>query len=439
MERPYIPFKHLAQYGFLALPLAFAGLPLYIHAPDFFTRHLGLNIGVAGSILIAVRIFDAVQDPLFGLFLDKNPHRRREFFLLGALLLTLGMAGLFAWPVNPLPLSVSFGVSIILAAAGYSLITINLNALGALWSNTPQERTRIVGIREGLGLAGLTLAAILPPLVQGSYSPETSYLALFASFLALLLIGLFGVLNIFKHTPLEKKRNERESFSVIKILCGPDRLFFDICFLTYIAASLPAVLVMFFIKDYLGAAELTGAFLMLYFLSGAALMPFWTWLSGQIGKERAWLSSMILAGLTFIWAAALQPGDTIPFMLICVLSGMALGADLIFPASIMADRIAEKSAESQTAQHYSILSLMPKIALALCSGLAFIILDSAGFNPGQQNPQNALCALVSLYALLPCLIKFIAAVMLWNLYCHQGVNNGKHKRSLAYGTDDAAD
>lgn len=439
MERPNIPLNHLAQYGFLALPLAFAGLPLYIHAPDFFTRHLGLNIGVAGAILIAVRLFDALQDPLFGYFLDKNPHRRKEFFLLGALLLILGMAGLFAWPVNPLPLPVSFGVSIILAAAGYSLITINMNALGALWSNTPQERTRIVGIREGLSLAGLTLAAVLPPLLQGRYTPETSYLLLFTAFLAFLLIGLWGVLNIFKKAPIQTKFDERPRFSVLSILCGPDRLFFDICFLTYIAASLPAVLVMFFIKDYLGAGELTGAFLMLYFLSGAAMMPFWTWLSGQIGKERAWLSSMILAGLTFVWAAALQPGDTIPFMLVCALSGMALGADLIYPASIMADRIADKNAESQTAQHFSILSLMPKIALALCSGLTFIILDSAGFTPGQQNPQNALCALVSLYALLPCLIKFIAAVMLWNLYCHQGVNNGKHKRSLAYGTDDATD
>lgn len=439
MERPNIPLNQLAQYGFLALPLAFAGLPLYIHAPDFFTRHLGLNIGVAGAILIAVRLFDALQDPLFGYFLDKNPHRRKEFFLLGALLLIVGMAGLFAWPVNPLPLPVSFGVSIILAAAGYSLITINMNALGALWSNTPQERTRIVGIREGLSLAGLTLAAVLPPLLQGRYTPETSYLLLFTAFLAFLLIGLWGVLNIFKKAPIQTKFDERPRFSVLSILCGPDRLFFDICFLTYIAASLPAVLVMFFIKDYLGAGELTGAFLMLYFLSGAAMMPFWTWLSGQIGKERAWLSSMILAGLTFIWAAALQPGDTIPFMLVCALSGMALGADLIYPASIMADRIADKNAESQTAQHFSILSLMPKIALALCSGLAFIILDSAGFTPGQQNPQNALCALVSLYALLPCLIKFIAAVMLWNLYCHQGVNNGKHKRSLAYGTDDATD
>ena len=36
-----LPRKSLFSYGGLALPVAFAGLPLYIHAPDYFTTEYG--------------------------------------------------------------------------------------------------------------------------------------------------------------------------------------------------------------------------------------------------------------------------------------------------------------------------------------------------------------------------------------------------------------
>ena len=54
----------LFQYALLAFPVAFAGLPLYIHAPDFYTRHLGLGLGSIGVILLLVRLFDATNHPI---------------------------------------------------------------------------------------------------------------------------------------------------------------------------------------------------------------------------------------------------------------------------------------------------------------------------------------------------------------------------------------
>lgn len=56
-----------------ALMLACAGIPLYIHLPQFAATNLGINLGTLGVVLLAIRAFDLVQDPLIGWAIDQWP------------------------------------------------------------------------------------------------------------------------------------------------------------------------------------------------------------------------------------------------------------------------------------------------------------------------------------------------------------------------------
>ena len=87
----------LFQYSVLALPLAFAGLPLYIHAPDFYTRDLGMSLGIIGIILLVIRLFDAIQDPIIGYISDKHAGRRFSIITSGATMLVSGMGRCSLW------------------------------------------------------------------------------------------------------------------------------------------------------------------------------------------------------------------------------------------------------------------------------------------------------------------------------------------------------
>ncbi len=94
-----------------------------------------------------------------------------------------------------------------------------------------------------------------------------------------------------------------------------------------IAAAIPSATVLFFVADVLGATTFAGAFLVLYFAAAAASLPLWVRVSQRIGKLRAWLAGMGLAVAVFGWAATIGQGDLLAYGAICVLSGMALGAD----------------------------------------------------------------------------------------------------------------
>ena len=61
----------LIGYSVLALPLAMAALPIYVHVPKFYATALGAPLAWIGLILFAARLFDAIQDPLLGYLSDR--------------------------------------------------------------------------------------------------------------------------------------------------------------------------------------------------------------------------------------------------------------------------------------------------------------------------------------------------------------------------------
>jgi Na+/melibiose symporter-like transporter len=183
--------------------------------------------------------------------------------------------------------------------------------------------------------------------------------------------------------------------------------------LSGIAAAIPSTLVLFFIADVLQAPDLAGVFLVVYFLAGALGIPLWVYASRRIGKEHAWVAAMTVAVVAFVWAWRIGPGDVMAYGAICALSGLALGADLALPASLLADVIdRDRRGPGAAAEgsYFGIWNLVTKANLAIAAGLALPALDALGYAPGEPGAARSL-ALV--YCLLPCVFKLGSAAALW--------------------------
>lgn len=431
----------LFQYAMLAFPVAFAGLPLYIHAPDFYTRHLGLSLGTIGIILLLVRMFDAIQDPVIGYLTDRYSAKRNAILISGVLVLTLGLFALFFGPQFGTSTSIWFAGSMLLATTGFSIVVINLNMIGGFWSADKDERTRIAGWRESFTLFGLLVASILPTLLLTLTEPAEAFRWLFLVYLLVMVVAWGLFLQFLKHADLRhiSEFSIATKLPFFQIFYDKQRLFFFTYLLTQVSASLPAVLVIFFVRDYLNAESYTGLFLFLYFVSGAALMQVWFLISKVLDKYYAWLISMLLSIVVFIWVVTLEPGDTVSYGVICILSGFALGADLSLPTSIIADRINTRKAESRATQYYGVMAFIPKISFALASGAAFLTLDYFGFAVASNNTESAQQALMMLYGLVPCIIKLLAAISLWILIKRQRIDNEYNQtRSNHHGAYDVS-
>ena len=402
----------LAAYGMLGLPLAMAMLPIYVLVPNFYAADLGLGLTLTGAVLFLARLLDTVQDPWLGRLIDRRSPRGWTILLGGvAVLLSLAMAALLIPPGNfgSFGLAAWLGALLALTYTLHSLINITYLAWGARLSDQPDTRTRVAAWREGAGLFGVVLASVLPTVLATRYGMATA-LATFAATFAVLLLAGTATLLFGAPRPHRTVRSEASSWR-LPLRNPAFRRLAGVYFINAVAVAIPATLALFFIADRLQLARLTGPFLALYFISGALGLPLWTRLADRIGKRRSWRIGMLTACAAFIWAVLLEPGSAWAYAGVCMMSGLALGADLALPPALLADIIPVEERDS-TAAYFGLWSFLAKLALAL-AGLALPLLALSDYQPGTAAGWN----LALVYAGLPCLLKLLAARLLTSLPC----------------------
>ncbi len=397
------------SYGLLGLPLAFVALPLYVILPNHYAREFGVPLATLGAVLLGARLFDAVIDPWIGRLNDRLFARSAGAVLalgaLAALLVACGFALLFFPQTRePSALLVWATAALVLTYAGYSALTIAHQSWGARLGGDESQRGRIVAWREGLGLAGVLLAS----LVSVAAGPAVASAVLFAALAAGWLAWARG------RRPPPAQR-ESAGFDIWLPLAQPAfRRLLAVFLLNGIASAIPATLVLFYVQDRLQApVAIQPVFLGSYFLCAALSMPLWLAAVRRIGLARSWLGGMALAIAVFVWAAALGTGDIASFLAVCVLSGVALGADLALPGALLAGLIADAGARGRAeGAYFGWWNFATKLNLALAAGLALPLLALAGYSPGARDA-TALGALVIAYCVLPCVLKLVAAATLY--------------------------
>ena len=152
------------------------------------------------------------------------------------------------------------------------------------------------------------------------------------------------------------------------------------------------------------------AFLAAYFAAAAFGMPVWVTLAARVGLRTAWLIGMSVSVVAFVWTLGLGHGDRFEFALICLLTGVALGADLAMPPALLATVIEQAGHRARReGAYFGIWTLATKLNLALAAGVGLPLLGQLGYQPGSDGSTLALSVA---YAALPCALKLAAAYVL---------------------------
>ncbi|MBB6468851.1 Na+/melibiose symporter-like transporter [Aminobacter lissarensis] len=412
----------LLCYALPAIPLAAVALPLYVIVPTFYAQNLGVPIAAVGTVLLLIRLLDAACDPLIGWLCDQvfiKSGRRRTFFLMSVPLTALAAFMVF-WPPSGAGVGYLAFWSTLLSV-GYTGTLLPYTAWGAELSTDYRGRSVVSAFREGATLVGTLIAVVLPFAVGLDNINGLHGLAAVAV-LTILLLPSAAVLAV-KTVPEPANRSTRKlSLAVSLHFVVRNRPFVRLIaafLLNGFANAIPATLFLYFVSEQLGAAELRGPLLFLYFLCGMLGVPLAVWLAAKAGKHRTWCGAMTVACAVFAFAGFLGVGDIVPFAIICAATGLLLGFDLALPPAIQADVIdydTASSGEQRSGLYFAAWGLATKLSLALGVGLVFPILGWSGFDAtgGQAMPETALATLSALYAWLPILPKAAAIAVMWN-------------------------
>lgn len=394
----------LAGYAVFAAMLSSAGLPIYVHAPKFYVDEYGLGLAALGGILFGLRLFDVVQDPALG-WLARTTRAYRRGMVAGAVtILAASMYGLFAIapPIAPVWW---FALTLIGLFSSFSFLTICFYAEGVQTAERlgTDGHLRLATWRETGGLLGVCLASVAP-IALASFLPNP-----FTGF-AIGFVGLCALAYVLMRPDWgQGAATPPTAFGTI-LRDQTARRLLGIALINAAPVAVTSTLFLFYVEGVLQALGWEGPLLLLFFLAAALSAPFWTRAATRFGAKPVLLFGMALSILAFAFTLALGAGDVVAFALICLASGMALGADLTILPAIFSRHLSKIAPEAGAA--FGLWSFATKFTLAFAAVTLLPLLEAAGFEAGATNPEAALSRLVLLYAAVPCALKLLAITIL---------------------------
>lgn len=431
--------------------MAALSLPLYIYLPSFYAETLGLGLAAVGGILMAARLWDLVLDPVVGALSDRigrRSSRRKRWIGCGAPLLMAGTLLLFL-PGEGISKAYLLFASFVFYL-GATMVMLPYIAWGSELSADYHGRSRVTGTRETFVIFGTLVAVCIPAAFSTDLAGSMRFLGIgtvVTLFVSLIFLG------IFVPDPPHVGRTSNDWRCGVRTISENKafRRLLAAYLLNGCANGLPATLFIFFVGHRLGMPDAAGPLLLVYFLCGFVGIPAWLALSRKTDKCRAWSAAMLLASASFIAVPFLGDGDLVLFVVICVLSGFCLGADLMLPPSIQADIVAadaQTTGEQRAGAYFGIWNVATKLALALAVGIAFPVLEWSGFDANRDSQsEEGLLTLGLLYGGLPVLLKMgaVALVLRHRLPgeqlpsepVHHSLHGAAHeKSSVSYTTFD---
>ena len=401
-------FVTFVLYSLPSIPLAAAQIAVYIAVPAIYSKIAAVGIGITGLVIMISRVIDMITDPILGTYLDRMVEKIgwKFWLLIGFPLISIGIFILFN-PLDGLEI-ISLLLGVIFVTLGWTFFSIPWWGIGIAISNSnSNDRFKVVSFRELLTIPGVILGLFL---IHFSNISGEIFLIISILFLSPLFI---------KEIPIPNISNAKGAsyFLNIKNLFKNNSNFKYLClsyFFIGLSNGVTSILFILFVEFIIGGSPQN--FLSIYFISAFIGLPFVYMLASKYNKKRIWTSFIILACICFLPVVFLSNNSTTLFMVICIISGFCLSADLIIPSSIQADIIyneQQKNKNVLVGKIYSVWSFIQKLSLALSAGVCLPLLGYFGFNPSEVNTQ--LLPLSFAYGIIPIILRIPAIIFAENI------------------------
>ena len=395
-------------YSLPSIPLAAAQIAVYIAVPAIYSKIAAVGIGITGLVIMISRVIDMITDPILGTFLDRMVEKIgwKFWLLIGFPLISIGIFILF----NPLDALEIFSLllGIIFVTLGWTFFSIPWWGIGIAISNSnSNDRFKVVSFRELLTIPGVILGLFL---IHFSNISGEIFLIISILFLSPLFIKKIPIPNISNVKGVSYFLNIKNLFkdnSNFKYLCLS-------YFFIGLSNGVTSILFILFVEFIIGGSPQN--FLSIYFISAFIGLPFVYMLASKYNKKRIWTSFILLACICFLPVVFLSNNSATLFMVICIISGFCLSADLIIPSSIQADIIyneQQKNKNVLVGKIYSVWSFIQKLSLALSAGVCLPLLGYFGFNPSEVNTQ--ILPLSFAYGIIPIILRIPAIIFAENI------------------------
>lgn len=409
----------------------------------FYTQYMGIDSLVFAAVLVVLKVWDGINDPLLGGLIDASKvdnwkrGKYKTFIFYGSFGLAIAAALCFLpFPQAPYVAKIMlclFGY--IMWDAFYTLVNVPYGTMLAAITNVPAERASLSAWRSlGALVAQMGVASILPSLL---YDANNNIMGgkLFVAALIMSVIALISI-QFMCHTTIERVQippsTKENGFNFIRAII-------DFCKnRPAVGATLPTVAmylgmngaatattVMF--QAYFGDMRLSGLTTLCMTMPMFLFMPFLRKIVGRFGKQEASAACMIL-GVVATLAMLILPmpanGTGMLIFFVCILLyGAGMGIFMCVGNAFVADAIDYQewtTGRREDSTIYAMQSFFRKLAQGIGPSIGLVLMVMLGYNEALQAAQPADVALNMRYLtaamyLFSAVLQFVSIKFIYNL------------------------
>ncbi len=368
----------------------------------FLTDVAHLRPDLAGWAVGIGKVWDAVNDPLFGLVSDRirtRWGRRRVFLLFGAV--PLGLSFMLMWlvpPFGPLGLTVYYALTFILFDTTFTLIHVAYNALTPELTPDYDERSSLNGYRMVYSIAG-TLGAIIFATVLGwtIADPQTLFAVVGVT---LGLVAILPPLLVYKVTWERPVEDQPPPLPWRRALAAtlsnrPFWMVMGLYLLSWTTASVLAAALVYFANYHLRVPEQANYFVLV--AEGAAILfiPLWVWVARRLDKRRAFILGTVSWIVILLALSFLRSDQVILAYVLAALSGSGIATAYVIPWAMVPDVVEHdelRTGQRREGSYYAFASFFQKLATGAAVWAMGQALYRAGYvtpTPGLPVPQQS--------------------------------------------------
>jgi sugar (glycoside-pentoside-hexuronide) transporter len=428
----------IVSYGLPRSGSAMMFIMVSVYLSKFYTDTLLLAPAFVAWTFLIGRFWDGFTDPVMGYVSDATKSRmgrRRPYFLLSSI--PVGIAYFYLWsPPDALKgweLFLYLTATYLLMYTFWTIFSIPHNSLGAELTMDYHERTVITGVREGLGVTGALVGAMVPPMFAAwlkDVSRGYSYLAGIIGLITTISI-LFCFFRVRENPEFQKQRP-------IAIKQGLKAFYrnqpFRILVIAFVIALIGNAFVptlTLYIADYVVKMPgIAPVIIFSYILATAVSIVFWTRLSRRIGKKEAWSRALLFSSVIFALSVYYHQGTWVVWTILAVLAGLGYGGTIALAPSMMADVIDMDELETgrrREGAYFGVWSFIEKAAVGIAVFIGMYSLHYMGYVPNQEQTLRVFWTLKTLYSILP---SFCFAACCY-LLRHYPIDQQEHERIRA--------
>ncbi len=395
--------------GFCIGALAIA---LGVYLPRYYAGHFGLGLPLVGLAFSVIRVGDTLLDPLIGVRMDRTRSklgRYRIWLALGVPVLLLGVYMLFEAPQG-----VGVGYLLfwlLIYFIGASLITLSHASWASVIAANYNERSRVFGAIQLMGVIGAAATLVLPIVMAGPGGasghgdvPAMGWLVIISCAVGVLL----ALLTTPEYVIAEKTGETYSLRDYWEMVTRPDMariIVADFCLA--LGPGWMAALYLYYFHDArgftIGASSLL---LFIYVCAGMLGAPILSIVATRIGKH------VTLMGAAMVYSVGLVVQSFAPKGAFAIVAAMmfALGfAASCFPlldramVADVGDAIRLEKGKNRISLLYAMITTTQKLATALSIGFSFTVLGWLGYQAreGATNTPAAVLGLQLVYILGP--------------------------------------